>query len=370
MYHSAEDQSDGISNDRSRQTGDIRLYSYYFRAMGWDATVGVLVCDSALAFVLKLPSLMIKWWSNAEQQHPGAYTDLFAGVFGSLNMVCLMLIVIMTYLLLHIGLPRSSINLHAILLRTVMGSPFWFFVATDSGQVLNRFSQDMSLIAMELPLYLHITLFDAVTCIVETGLILSTSKWAALACPGVLVILYLLQKFYLRTSRQLRLLDLEAKSPLYSHIIETLEGLVTARAFKWQTYMIAQNQKYLDESQRPFYLLYSIQRWLNLVLDLVVAALATIIMALATQLPGTSAGALGLSLVNILSFSENLASLIRSWTELETSLGAVSRVRSFESNTPSEYLPPEKLSSLDQWPSQGEVILQDISVSYRYVLRI
>lgn len=31
----------------------------------------------------------------------------------------------------------------------------------------------------------------------------------------------------------MRILDLEAKSPLYSHFIESLSGLVTIRAFGW-----------------------------------------------------------------------------------------------------------------------------------------
>ena len=42
-----------------------------------------------------------------------------------------------------------------------------------------------------------------------------------------------LQKYYLKTSRQMRLLDLEAKSPLYSHFLESLTGLVEIRAFGW-----------------------------------------------------------------------------------------------------------------------------------------
>ncbi len=51
-----------------------------------------------------------------------------------------------------------------------------------------------------------------------------------------LIIPLVLQKYYLRTSRQMRLLDLEAKSPLYSHFIESLSGLVTIRAFGWGDY--------------------------------------------------------------------------------------------------------------------------------------
>ncbi|XMA20367.1 hypothetical protein WAI453_013158 [Rhynchosporium graminicola] len=64
-------------------------------------------------------------------------------------------------------------------------------------------------------------------------------------------------------------------------------------------------------------------------------------MTLAIQLEATSAGALGVSLVNILSFSRDLNYLIRTWTDLETSLGAISRVRSFEAETPCEHLPDE-----------------------------
>jgi len=83
-----------------------------------------------------------------------------------------------------------------------------------------------------------------------------------------------LQKFYLRTSRQMRLLDLEAKSPLYSHFIETLSGLTTIRAFGWTEIFREQNLALLDTSQKPYYLLFCIQRWLGLVHDLLVTALA------------------------------------------------------------------------------------------------
>jgi ATP-binding cassette subfamily C (CFTR/MRP) protein 1 len=49
----------------------------------------------------------------------------------------------------------------------------------------------------------------------------------------LLTLILVLQKYYLRTSRQMRLLDLEAKSPLYSHFLESLTGLVEIRAFGW-----------------------------------------------------------------------------------------------------------------------------------------
>jgi ATP-binding cassette subfamily C (CFTR/MRP) protein 1 len=82
----------------------------------------------------------------------------------------------------------------------------------------------------------------------------------------------------------MRLLDLEAKSPLYSHFLESLSGLVTIRAFGWGENFQVQNHVFLDISQKPYYLLFCIQRWLALILDLLVMVLAVILMILVVKL--------------------------------------------------------------------------------------
>lgn len=126
-----------------------------------------------------------------------------------------------------------------------------------------------------------------------------------------MAVVWTLQKLYLRTSRQIRLLDLEAKSPLYSNIMETFEGLHTIRAFGWQQAFLKKNWVLLDSSQQPFYLLYCIQRWLNLVLDLLVAAMAVVLMTMAIELSSlSSGGGLGAALVTVLTFNKKLAQLI------------------------------------------------------------
>ena len=55
---------------------------------------------------------------------------------------------------------------------------------------------------------------DAFNSIAQAILILPASYWLAVSFPFLFGAFYIIQKFYLRTSRQLRLLDLEAKSPL------------------------------------------------------------------------------------------------------------------------------------------------------------
>jgi ATP-binding cassette subfamily C (CFTR/MRP) protein 1 len=48
--------------------------------------------------------------------------------------------------------PKSGIRLHNILVKSAFNAPMQFFEATDSSVLLNRFSQDMTLIDMQLPL--------------------------------------------------------------------------------------------------------------------------------------------------------------------------------------------------------------------------
>jgi ATP-binding cassette subfamily C (CFTR/MRP) protein 1 len=169
---------------------------------------------------------------------------------------------------------------------------------------------------------------------------------------------------YLRTSRQLRLLEIEARSPIYSHFLETLEGVVTIRAFGWEGDAKEAHLELLDVAQSPYYLLSCIQRWLKLVLDLVVAALAVIVVALAVSSRATtSAGLLGVALTNVLGFSQSLTRLVTEWTTLETSLGAISRVRSFASDTEQDILMENALTSTNI-VSKGEVAFSGVYAKY------
>jgi ATP-binding cassette subfamily C (CFTR/MRP) protein 1 len=181
-----------------------------------------------------------------------------------------------------------------------------------------------------------------------------TAKYFAATIPFGLAAVYLIQRCYLRTSRQLRHLDIEAKAPLYSHFLETLNGLATIRAYGWQ-----------DALQKPFYLLACIQKWLALVLNMLTGVLAIIVVILAVTLRDTTTGGeAGVALVNVISMNQALAILIISWTGLETAIGAVSRVRSFSSDTPSELRYDVEEIDLRKWPSSGNICFKNVSASY------
>ncbi|PQE04288.1 hypothetical protein CJF31_00011699 [Rutstroemia sp. NJR-2017a BVV2] len=243
---------------------------------------------------------------------------------------------------------------------------------------MTLFSQDMTIVDSDLPYSLVDLALSLVVAIMGAVLMSLSAGYFAATIPVVALVVWaygpprgnadmkiVLQKFYLRTSRQIRLLDLEAKSPLYSHFIETLSGLTTIRAFGWTEEFRKQNLALLDTSQKPYYLLFCIQRWLGLVLDLLVTALAVILMIFVVKLRSNiSPGYVGLALLNVMTFNQSLAQIIKNWTQLETAVGAISRVKNFVATTASENQSKEKELAPENWPSKGAIDFINITASY------
>ena len=198
--------------------------------------------------------------------------------------------------------------------------------------------------------------------IAQLFVIATSAKYVSIALPFCIVAVWAVQKFYLRTSSQLRILDIECKSQLFTHFLELLSGITTIRAFGWENQHLFRARAALAISQRPFYLLYCIQRWLNLVLNLIVGAVAVLLVTIAVEFQGSSdAGLIGLALVSLVGFTQVLKQLVTNWTLLETSAGAVSRIRNFTSEVESENYPDECQKPPVNWPSEGAIEFQNIT---------
>jgi ATP-binding cassette subfamily C (CFTR/MRP) protein 1 len=116
-----------------------------------------------------------------------------------------------------------------------------------------------------------------------------------------------------------------------------VEGLETIRAFGWRREVVQDNVRCVENAQRPEFLLLSLQRWLNIVLDLLAAAVATSVVAIAVFFRGRiSGGQVGIALNIMLVANTTLLRLVENWTMLEISLGAVARLKTLEKMTPAE----------------------------------
>ncbi|KAJ5190136.1 multidrug resistance-associated protein [Penicillium cinerascens] len=323
-------------NDLRRATGDSAVYRYYLRYIGWTKAMIFVFFVTINVFSSTYSQIWLEQWANRGGGHKPLYVTI--------------------YFILAICNTIGN------------GGYIWatpeFLATVETGSILNRFSQDMTLIESQLPIGVLITVSNLFSSIASAALIATGSKYVAISLPFLILAVFLLQHVYLKTSRQLRLLDLESKSPLYSHFLDTVDGLATIQAFGWEEDFQNKNSRLLDVTQRTYYMLNCIQRWLNLVLDLIVAAQAIIVVSLVVSLrQRTSVGLLGVSLNSILSFNGSLSSLISGWTQLEISLGSISRVRDFEMEVIRE-VTSGKTEPPSDWPAWGAIHVSGVNAQY------
>lgn len=146
--------------------------------------------------------------------------------------------------------------------------------------------------------------------------------------------------------------------------MDSLKGMSTIRAFGWTRQRQQKLDRLLDDSQKPYYLLFMVQQWLALVLDLVVAGIAVIIVTAAVYL-NSKGSSTGVAMVQVMSLGAMLRQTIVTWTQMESSIGAVSRVRDFGENTPSEDGDISYEEPPSSWPSEGQIEFCNMSASYQ-----
>ncbi|PYI34585.1 ABC transporter [Aspergillus indologenus CBS 114.80] len=363
------------SEHSSRAIGDAAVFVYYCRSIGPWLLASFAAFGVLCGFLYNFPTIWIGYWSADTF---GQSKSLYLGIYACLQCLALATVVSEAAIGMLAIIRTSGSRLHDSLLRTVIAAPWSTLSQMDTGVLTNLFSQDMTLIDGELAQALINTSLQVWIAIGGAAVIVAgSSPYTLIAYPFVLAIIYAIQRFYLRTSRQLRLLDLEAKSPLYSHHLNTIKGAATLRAFGWINASIGVNNALLDASQRPAYLLSMIQRWLSFVLDIVVAVLAVLVVALTTQLRNSSAGFTGASLVALMSFGKTLAGLVRMYTALETSIGAVARIKAFCDGGAGSAGLEDNRSEDDRskggdnkprlpasWPERGAITFQHVCASY------
>jgi ABC-type multidrug transport system fused ATPase/permease subunit len=159
-----------IQAEANRRTGDVAIYMYYIGSVGWIPTIIFVVSIIIFIFGISFPSkshktpttskdtatdmhvaIWVKMWAEYNEDHPNQRLGFYLGIYAMLGGLSLFFLIVSCWQLIITTVPRSGIAFHKKLLDTVLGSPMSFFSTTDTGVTLNRFSQDLMLIDMELP---------------------------------------------------------------------------------------------------------------------------------------------------------------------------------------------------------------------------
>ncbi|KAK1335909.1 hypothetical protein QTO34_003708 [Cnephaeus nilssonii] len=283
---------------------------------------------------------------------------VYAMVFTVLCSLGIMLCLVTSVTVEWTGLKVAK-KLHRSLLNQIILAPMRFFETTPLGSILNRFSSDSH------PIHAGVLSRSTLLCVSALAVISYVTPVFLVALLPLAIVCYFIQKYFRVASRDLQQLDDTTQLPLLSHFAETVEGLITIRAFRYEARFQQKLLEYTDSNNIASLFLTAANRWLEEYIGACVVLIAAVTSISNSLHRGLSAGLVGLGLTYALMVSNYLNWMVRNLADMEIQLGAVKRIHGLLKTEAESYeglLAPSLIPK--NWPDQGKIQIQNLSVRY------
>ncbi|KAI1877877.1 uncharacterized protein JN550_000059 [Neoarthrinium moseri] len=293
----------------------------------------------------------------------------YLGIYFAIGVGSSALTVIQTLILWIFCSIEASRKLHERMATAIFRSPMSFFDTTPAGRILNRFSSDIYRLDEVLARTFNMLFVNLARSGFTLAVIsVTTPAFVALIFP-LGAVYYWVQRYYLRTSRELKRLDSVSRSPIYAHFQESLGGISTIRAYRQTDRFELENEWRVDSNLRAYYPSISANRWLAIRLEfigaIIILAAAGFAVISVSNYSGITGGSVGLAMSYALQITTSLNWIVRQTVEVETNIVSVERVLEY-ARLPSEapeiihrHRPPVA------WPANGAVQFHNYSTRYR-----
>ncbi|KAL7747807.1 hypothetical protein RI367_006742 [Sorochytrium milnesiophthora] len=320
-----------LRQDDDNTTGSVswNVYKYYLRAMG-DGNLRMLL--GLLLIAVATDSCSQLWLMvmtrSTQQDLLGYYLRVFA--------VLTLAVVLCTSMSFWWLLVRLCITacktLHLRLLHRIFCAQSSWLDSTPAGRIISRFSADISALDETIPFQLVEFVRLSSSLAVAFVLILAPMPWMSVPLVVSAAALVRVQRYFLASSRELKRLNSGCRAPVYQLFGESLAGLVTLRAYGYQSQAVRQLQDRVDKMTRVGYVNFASNRWLGVCVN-------------------------SIDLVSLMMY------LIRNMCDLGSTMVAVERVEAYVTSIPTEA--PEHAAAVHaNWPASGQINLRNFSTSY------
>uniref|UniRef100_A0A8C6DJ75 Cystic fibrosis transmembrane conductance regulator n=1 Tax=Moschus moschiferus TaxID=68415 RepID=A0A8C6DJ75_MOSMO len=276
-----------------------------------------------------------------------------------------------------------SKTLHHKMLQSVLQAPMSTLNTLKTGGILNRFSKDIAVLDDLLPL----TIFDFIQLLlIVIGAVVVVSvlqPYIFLATVPVIAAFILLRAYFLHTSQQLKQLESEGRSPIFTHLVTSLKGLWTLRAFGRQPYFETLFHKALNLHTANWFLYLSTLRWFQMRIEMIFVIFFIAVTFISILTTGEGEGRVGIILTLAMNIMGTLQWAVNSSIDVDSLMRSVSRIFKFidmptEDGKPNNSFRPSKDSQLskvmiienqhvkkdDIWPSGGQMTVKDLTAKY------
>ncbi|KAJ8951065.1 hypothetical protein NQ318_003763 [Aromia moschata] len=255
------------------------------------------------------------------------------GVFG------LFFVALLRSMLFYKLAMKSSQKLHNTMFSNIIGASMRFFDTNPSGRILNRFSKDMGAIDELLPK----AILDAgqiLLMMAGSVILVAVVNPQFLILVGIVGIFFLLLRHvFLKTSKNIKRLEGIMRSPVFTHLNATLQGLTTIRAFGAQDILRNEFDKHQDCHTSAWFMYIAASSafgfWLDILCFIFVGIITFSFLTFALGLDG---GKVGLAITQAAALTGIVQWGLRQSAEVANQLMSVERVLEY-TNLPQETQP-------------------------------
>ncbi|KAH8031458.1 hypothetical protein HPB51_017230 [Rhipicephalus microplus] len=272
--------------------------------------------------------------------------------------------------MLNYGTIRASRSLHEKMMACMFDAPMSFFDTTPVGRILNRAGKDIDQLDVQLPLMSNV-FFELFFQLMAMGVLISVILPEFLIAAVPLACLYVyMQRFYLRTLRQLKRLEGVTRSPVVNTFGETLDGLSSIRSYNAEQIFIDRFLNEVDVTQNCSFSLLISKLWMISRLDLIGCSLVVTTAILIIHWRQTiSAGTAGLLMSYIITSTFAFNNIVHFAAESEAAIVSSERVEEYSKieGEAARYVEP---GPPEDWPHKGVISFINYSARYREGLRL
>uniref|UniRef100_A0A8C4VSD5 Multidrug resistance-associated protein 4 n=1 Tax=Gopherus evgoodei TaxID=1825980 RepID=A0A8C4VSD5_9SAUR len=348
--------------EESRSEGKInfKIYRKYFAAGANYFVIFILLLLNILA--------QVRYLMDATNNKEWIYLDLciycdrFCLILG-LTMATVLFGIVRSLLVFTV-LVNAGQTLHNKMFQSLLKAPVLFFDRNPIGRILNRFSKDIGHLDDLLPL----TILDFIQTLLQifgvVAVAVAVIPWILIPLVPLCILFIFLRRYFLDTARDIKRLESTTRSPVFSHLSTSLQGLWTIRAFRAEQRFQKLFDAHQDLHSEAWFLFLTTSRWFAVRLD-AICAIFVIVVAFGSLLLAKTldAGQVGLALSYAITLMGMFQWGVRQSAEVENLMISVERVMEYtelEKEAPweSNKHPPA------EWPSQGVIAFENVNFTY------
>ncbi|XP_063924548.1 probable multidrug resistance-associated protein lethal(2)03659 [Zophobas morio] len=313
----------------------------------------------------------LSFWINL-RQNPSSFNTTLLQYFSDVK--CLYIysgfILIMVFLY-HMGslnfvecCYKCSVKLHDTLFNKILYGTMEFFDNHASGRIINRISSDMSAIDETIPKNLYQVVRQAYTVLGVCLVVTAVNYYMILPTLILLIIFYCYWQAFRPVLNRLKKIAATRKSPIYTHVVATVDGLSTIKASRAQKYCLSKFETHQDCYNSIRYLHQALHGsyafWTDFTCMLYVAV---VIFFLIIFKKSDMVGNVGLSITQSLLLISSTQNMIKIYGELDSHMTSVERVAEYDDLTV-ENINKSEINPPSAWPAEGKILFQSVFIRY------